>query len=116
AAPPPAGKVSTQRMSEIARVLASDAFQGRSMGTKGEDLTIAYLIEQFKAAGLEPGGEDGGWTQAVPMIRTKLQQPMTLSVRQAGATMPLRFPDDIYLSTVRDVQRAQIANAPMVFV
>ena len=116
-APPPLpAKVSTQRMSDVTRMLASPEFQGRSMGTKGEDLTVAYLIEQFKAAGLEPGGENGGWTQAVPMIRTKLQRPMTLSVRQAGATIPLRFPEDIYLSTVRDVQRAQIANAPMVFV
>ena len=112
----PTAKVSTHRMSDIARVLASDEFQGRSMGTKGEELTVAYLIEQFKTAGLEPGGENGGWTQAVPMIRTKLQQSMTLSVRQAGATMPLRFPEDIYLSTVRDVSQAQIDNAPMVFV
>jgi hypothetical protein len=107
--------VSTQRISEITRVLASDAFEGRSMGTPGEDKTVAYLIEQFRAAGLEPGGEDGGWTQAVPMIRTKLEAPK-LFIQQAGATTPLSFPGDIYLSTVRDTQAAQIAGAPIVFV
>ena len=47
-------------MSEITRVLASDEFQGRSMGGPGEEKTVAYLTEQFKAAGLEPGGENGG--------------------------------------------------------
>jgi len=108
--------ISAERMSEVTRVLASDDFQGRSMGGVGEDKTIAYLVQQFQMAGLEPGGENGGWTQAVPMIRTKLQAPISVSVRQAGATRALRVPDDIYLSTVRDTARAQIAGAPMVFV
>ena len=114
--PAPVVQISPERMSEITRVLASDEFQGRSMGGPGEEKTVAYLTEQFKAAGLEPGGENGGWTQTVPMIRTKLQAPMTFSVKQANRTLPLRFPDDIYLSTVRDTDRAKIAGAPMVFV
>lgn len=114
--PAPYPNISIERMSEITRVLASDEFQGRSMGTVGEDKTVAYLIEQFKAAGLEPGGEHGGWTQTVPMIRTKLQAPVKLSVRQGGKATELRFPDDIYLSTVRATDRARIADAPMVFV
>jgi Zn-dependent M28 family amino/carboxypeptidase len=108
--------VNTQRMSEITRVLASDEFQGRAPGTPGEDKTIPYLIEQFKAAGLEPAGENGGWTQTVPMIHTRLQAPVNVSVSQAGQMLPLRFPDDIYLGTVRPVDRVRIANAPMVFV
>jgi Zn-dependent M28 family amino/carboxypeptidase len=117
AAPPPSPPlVDMQRMSEVTRVLASDAFQGRAPGTLGEEKTIAYLIEQFKAAGLEPAGENGGWTQTVPMIRTQLQKPMQVSVTQAGATTPLRFPDDIYLGTVRATDRVKIANPPMVFV
>jgi Zn-dependent M28 family amino/carboxypeptidase len=114
-APTTASGVSMERLSEITRVLASDEFQGRSMGTAGEEKTVAYLIEQFRAAGLEPGGENGGWTQTVPLIRTKLQSP-DLSFRHGVKTTALRFPDDIYLSTVRDTDRARIASAPMVFV
>jgi len=108
--------VDMKRMSEITRVLASDEFQGRAPGTPGEAKTIPYLIEQFKAAGLEPGGENGGWTQTVPMIRTQLKAPMTLSVEQAGQTIALKDPADLYLGTVRPVDRVKIANAPMVFV
>ncbi|WP_425335972.1 M20/M25/M40 family metallo-hydrolase [Sphingomonas kaistensis] len=115
AAPQQAAAISAQRMSEITRVLASDEFEGRSMGTPGEEKTIAYLIEQYKAAGLEPGGENGGWTQAVPLIRTKLQGPQ-LSIRQGATTTPLSFPNDIYVSTVRDTQAARIDGAPIVFV
>src|SRR5438309_2205407 len=116
AAPPPARHVDMKRMSDITRVLASDAFQGRAPGTPGEDKTIPYLVAQFKAAGLEPAGENGGWTQQVPMIHTHLKTPVDVSVRQAGQSLPLRFPDDIYLGTVRPVDRVRIANAPMVFV
>ena len=114
AAPTP--HVNQQRMSEITRVLASDEFQGRAPGTPGEDRTVPYLIEQFKAAGLEPAGENGGWTQTVPMIHTQLRAPVNVSVTQAGQTVPLKFPDDIYLGTVRPVDRVRIENAPMVFV
>jgi Zn-dependent M28 family amino/carboxypeptidase len=105
-----------RRMSEITRVLASDEFQGRAPGTPGEAKTIPYLIEQFKAAGLEPGGENGGWTQAVPMIRTQLKDPVSVTVKQAGQTVKLADPADIYLGTVRPVNDVKIANAPMVFV
>src|SRR5881275_250791 len=113
AAPAPTPHVSTQRMSEITRVLASDEFQGRAPGTAGEDKTIPYLIEQFKAAGLEPAGENGGWTQTVPMIHTKLQTRAALSFSQGGRVTPLNFPEDVYLGTARAVDRVRIAGAPM---
>jgi Zn-dependent M28 family amino/carboxypeptidase len=111
-----APQVDMKRMAEISRTLASDAFQGRAPGTPGEDRTIPYLIAQFKAAGLEPAGENGGWTQEVPMIRTQLGTPERVSVTQGGTTTPLRYPDDIYMSTVRATDAVKIANAPMVFV
>ena len=50
------------------KVLASDAFEGRGPGTPGEEKTVAYLIEQFKAAGLKPGNPDGTYVQAVPLV------------------------------------------------
>jgi Zn-dependent M28 family amino/carboxypeptidase len=110
------GHVSMERMSEITRVLASDEFQGRAPGTPGEQKTVPYLIEQFKAAGLEPGGVNGSWTQTVPMIHTQLQNSVSISVEQAGKTIALKDPEDIYFSTVRPVDRLKVASAPMVFV
>jgi hypothetical protein len=113
--PAPAQHVSMDRMNAITRVLASDAFLGRAPGTAGEAKTIPYLIEQFKAAGLEPGGENGSWTQDVPMIHTQLQTPK-ITVRQAGQTVSLGDPEDIYVGTVRPVEQVEIDKAPMVFV
>lgn len=49
-------------------VLASDEFEGRAPGTRGEDLTVAYLEKAFADAGLEPGHPDGTWVQHVPVV------------------------------------------------
>ncbi len=103
--------ISPEHLSADVRTLASDAFEGRAPGTAGETTTIDWLIAQFKAMKLSPGGPDGSWTQAVPLVHTRLGQG---SVR-AGAT-PLLQGRDVYLSTVRGVDRVAIADAPMVFV
>ncbi|MBD8698590.1 M28 family peptidase [Sphingomonas sp. CFBP 13714] len=103
--------ISPEHLSADVRTLASDAFEGRAPGTAGETTTIDWLIAQFKAMKLSPGGPDGSWTQAVPLVHTRLGQG---SVR-AGAT-PLVQGRDVYLSTVRGVDRVAIADAPMVFV
>jgi Zn-dependent M28 family amino/carboxypeptidase len=108
--------VDPQRMSLIAKTLASDAFEGRGPGTPGEARTIAWLAEQFRLLGLEPAGPNRSWFQTVPLVRTQLDKAGTASFAMGGQTIPLRFPDDLYLSTVRETDRARIADAPMVFV
>src|SRR5262245_39460089 len=45
------------------KVLASDQFEGRAPGTRGEELTVNYLIDQFKNYGLKPGNPDGTYIQ-----------------------------------------------------
>ena len=36
------------------KTLSSDEFQGRSPGTKGEELTVAYITDQFRKLGRPP--------------------------------------------------------------
>ena len=50
------------------KALSSDEFEGRLPGTKGEELTVAYLVDQFKKAGLKPGNPDGTYIQKVPLV------------------------------------------------
>ncbi|HST37445.1 MAG TPA: M28 family metallopeptidase [Allosphingosinicella sp.] len=108
--------VDPQRLSDWTRALAADEMQGRGPGTEGETRAIAWLTEQFRALGLEPGGEHGGWTQRVPMIRTQVQNPASFTIAGHGETLTLNAPADIYVNTVRETDRVRIANAPMVFV
>ena len=48
--------------------LASDEFDGRAPGTRGEELTVDYLVSEFKRMGLKPGNPDGTYVQEVPLI------------------------------------------------
>jgi hypothetical protein len=50
------------------RTLASDAFEGRGPGTRGEDSTVAYLEREFRALGLAPGNPDGTYAQDVTLV------------------------------------------------
>ena len=111
AASPGVAQVSPERLSADVKTLASDAFEGRAPGTPGETKTIAWLIAQFKAMKTQPGGPNGSWTQPVPLVHTR----MGSGTVRAGDT-PLVQGRDVYLSTVRGVDRVAIANAPMVFV
>lgn len=108
--------VDPKRLSDVVRALASDEFEGRSPGTPGETKTVDYLVETFRGLGLEPGGERGGWTQDVPLLRTQLETPRTLQMTVKGKSRPLVQTKDVYLSTVRDAQTVAIENAPLVFV
>src|SRR5262245_42972863 len=51
--------VDTAALVQHTKVLSSDEYEGRAPGTKGEDLTVAYLEDQFKKVGLKPGNTDG---------------------------------------------------------
>ena len=50
------------------KVLSSDEYEGRAPGTKGEELSVSYLTEQFRKAGLQPGNTDGTYVQKVPLV------------------------------------------------
>src|SRR4030095_4720608 len=63
------------------KVLASDEFEGRAPGTKGEDLSVKYITDQFKQAGLKPGNPDGTYTQEVPLAGIQSEPSMAFKVR-----------------------------------
>jgi Zn-dependent M28 family amino/carboxypeptidase len=62
------GLISSERLMEHIRVLASDEFGGRSPGTPGEEKTVFYLTKQFRDLGLSPGNPDGTYEQRVPLV------------------------------------------------
>ena len=55
AAPP--GAFSAKRLSDVDKQLSSDAFQGRGTGSAIEPTVIQYIADQFRAAGVQPGGD-----------------------------------------------------------
>ncbi|WP_296250481.1 M28 family metallopeptidase [uncultured Stenotrophomonas sp.] len=117
AAPP---KFDGARISADVRELASDAYEGRSPATAGEEKTIAFLSKQFAAAGMQPGGDlqDGKrlWTQAVPLLKGDIVGKPVLSLSSQGKPQTLTQGQEIAVrAAMNGASAVDISNAPLVF-
>ncbi|MGZ5021883.1 MAG: M28 family peptidase [Chthoniobacterales bacterium] len=96
------------------KVLASDEFEGRAPGSKGEELSVEYIYKQFKALGLKPGNPNGTYTQEVPLAGITTTPRAMFDVK--GKTTELKFPDDYVASSARLHQDIKVENSDIVFV
>ncbi|MCC7416608.1 MAG: M28 family peptidase [Acidobacteria bacterium] len=97
------------------RVLSSDAFEGRAPGSAGEEKTVAYLVDKFKAAGLRPGNTDGTYIQKVPLVGIT-PAPAPLVLRKGADTRTLAFKDDFVAWTKHVADSASLQGSEVVFV
>ncbi|MEW6208235.1 MAG: M28 family metallopeptidase [Acidobacteriota bacterium] len=111
-----AGKViTTEGLMNHIKTLASDEYEGRAPGSRGEEKSIAYIAEEFKKIGLQPGNTDGSYFQKVPLVGITTNKNTEMKVSIAGKNMRLGFGDDFVARTVRVVDRTSF-DADMVFV
>jgi Zn-dependent M28 family amino/carboxypeptidase len=101
---------------EHTKTLASDEYEGRAPGTRGEDLTVAYITDQFKKAGLKPGNPDGTYVQKVPMVGIVTDQKAVLSFRRGGKEQKLAWRDDFVAWTTRVTETVSLDKSDVVFV
>ena len=97
------------------KTLSSDEFEGRLPGTKGEELTVSYLIRQFQEAGLKPGNTDGTYVQKVPLVGIT-PAPTPLVLKKGRDEQTLKWRDEVVAWTKHVAPTASIANSDLVFV
>lgn len=99
----------------MVRVLSSDAFEGRAPGTPGEEKSLAYLVEQFRAAGLQPGNR-GSWFQDVPLVELTPSKHTSLTI--AGGKLPLSYAAgrDFVAVSYRVQPKVELKDSELVFV
>jgi Zn-dependent M28 family amino/carboxypeptidase len=97
------------------KTLSSDEFEGRGPGTRGEELSVNYLADQFKKVGLAPGNTDGTYFQKVPLAGINTKQDAEMKIKTAGKDLKLKFGTDFVARTVRVVEKTGF-DADMVFV
>src|SRR5213075_177007 len=96
------------------KILASDEFEGRAPGSKGEELSVKYVSDQFKALGLKPGNPNGTYTQEVPLAG--IVTAPTASFTVGDKKTELKFPDDYVASSARLQTEIKAENTDIVFV
>ena len=109
------------RLAEHIKVLSSDAFEGRGPATAGEVRSVAYITREFKAAGLQPGGDKTkagrAWTQAVPLAQFQIKGPLSFTVKAGGKVENWRQADQIAIRAPQTgVTSIDVKDAPVVFV
>ena len=94
--------------------LASDALEGRNVGTPGFEKAAAYVESQFKEIGLRPGGV-AGYRQPVKLeSRTLVPDQTKLALVTSGDELPLTLREDATVSARGELDGS--LDAPMVFV
>ncbi len=107
--------LSEATMKDVTKELSSDAYEGRSPGSPGEEKAVAYLIEKFKAAGLQPGNGES-WTQDVPLVEMTASNYSPLTIMADGPGLTFTHGEDFVINSYREVPKTQIANSDVVFV
>jgi len=106
--------IDAERLLDHVRVLSSDEFGGRLPGSPGEELTVNYLIEQFREIGLAPGNPDGTYIQHVPLAAYRSEPEVNIVV--SGKPLPLEFLEDYVASSRRLNGKVEVSSSEVVFV
>ena len=108
--------IGRDRLESHLEFLADDARLGRMTGTPAYDEAAAYVAKHFEEIGLESGGEDGSWFQAVPMLARRIDVDSALLVfHQEGQEKSQRWKEDFVMDG--DVVREETdITAEVVFV
>ncbi len=96
-------------------VLAADDMKGREAGTVDYERAADYVTRQYRAAGLEPMGDDGGYFQSIDFFETRLvPESAQLSFHKGIAELELTFRDDFVRSGGYG-EVNEVITAPLVF-
>jgi Zn-dependent M28 family amino/carboxypeptidase len=112
---PALASLSGDRILEHIRVLSADEYEGRAPGSKGEQLTVQYLQDQFRGAGLEPGNPDGTYLQSVPLVGITPDPKMNFTLAGHGKTFQPKFDGD-FVAWSKRVTGTSSVDADMLFV
>jgi Zn-dependent M28 family amino/carboxypeptidase len=110
-----APQISVETLRDVTTRLSSDEFEGRAPGTPGEQKTVDLLIEQFRAAGLQPGN-NGSWVQNVPLVEITPTNVSPLRFTTPRGVQDLRMGDDFVAGSYRITPQTRISNSDVVFV
>ena len=115
--PPAAGLAafSGDRILNDIRTLSSDEFEGRGPASRGEQLTIKYVEDQFRSAGLEPGNPDGTYLQNVPLVGITPDAGMKFTLTGHGQKLEPKFQDD-FVAWSKRVTETSGVDADLIFV
>ena len=96
------------------KFLADDKLEGRDTGSRGERAAEEYAVEQLKASGAEPAGENGYYQPVKFVSHQIVEKESSLTLIRDGKREPVSFAEDAFIAT--NVVPAPEVTAPLAFV
>jgi Zn-dependent M28 family amino/carboxypeptidase len=111
-----ASQITAEYLRDQIAKFAADEFEGRGPATPGDTKARAYLVEQLKQIGFDPGGPNGAWEQSFDVVGVKTAMPKQWTFKQGGKTASFKWWDEYIGSSGVQQDRGSIKNAEVVFV
>ena len=94
--------------------LSDDSLQGRETGSEGHRKAANYVADQFKKAGLKPGGTNS-YFQPVSLLKRRIvEEKSSLTLIRGNTEEPIKWGDEAMLSM--RIDHPPKLEAPIVFV
>lgn len=108
--------INEQSIAGPVQFLASDALEGRGVGSRGDRLARDYIISTLRLLGCTGGMPDGSFDQPVPIlgVRSEIVQPVTLRGVKGAAVM--RSPEEFTVWAARPDAESRWQEAEIVFI
>lgn len=99
-------------------VLSSDEFEGRAPATHGEDRSVNYLVTQLEEIGVEPGMDDGSFTQEFPLLGQQLDRDSArMIIKKDGQPVEeLEYYSEFMAWPSNEAERVQLQDAELLYV
>jgi Zn-dependent M28 family amino/carboxypeptidase len=108
-------KIEPQPILDRIKVISADEYEGRAPGTKGEELTVKYIEDEFKKLGLKPGNTDGSYIQKVPLVGITAKNTRPLVVSKGATNQSFKWSDDVVAWSKHVADSAEIKDSEIVF-
>ena len=107
--------VSPEAIESTMNFLANDLVEGRQPGTKGFTTASQYVQTQFKALGLQPGGEDNQYVQRVLLKKGVVDKNSSTFVLRNVNSKAWSYGNEFVFTPYMTREQSDVA-APLVFV
>ena len=107
-------QISQATLATATQILSSDEYEGRAPTTPGEEKSVRFISERFRAAGLQPGNK-GSWFQDVPLVETTAT-PTALRITGGNGPLTFNYRTDMVANSYQVQPRISLQNSDIVFV
>ena len=107
--------ISVGTLKTVTQTLSGDDYGGRKPGTPDETKTIDYIVQRFKAAGLQPGNH-GSWLQDVPLVQLTAENVAPLTFTGGSTPLSFDYRKDMVIATYRVTPHIAVKDSDVVFV